>query len=212
MMSLKSCWTDHGFALTPSSLLCRSWTVAVAGVVIFALSGGMANADAPAGVKEPAGYRMDTYRAPVPESLAGAEVVEVDGAERLWKSRDAVFIDVYPQAPKPPGLPKGTIWRAPKHKSIQGAVWLANVGYGVIRPDVEGFFKSELEKLSGGQKDKALVFFCLRDCWMSWNAAKRALAYGYTNVVWFPDGTDGWGDFELPTVMLEATLVENVGQ
>jgi rhodanese-related sulfurtransferase len=27
---------------------------------------------------------------------------------------------------------------------------------------------------------------------MSWNAAKQALSYGYTNVAWYPEGTDGW--------------------
>ena len=43
-----------------------------------------------------------------------------------------------------------------------------------------------------------LVFYCLRSCWMSWNAARRALAIGYTNVVWYPDGTDGWEDALLP--------------
>jgi PQQ-dependent catabolism-associated CXXCW motif protein len=36
------------------------------------------------------------------------------------------------------------------------------------------------------------VFFCLKDCWMSWNAGKRALSLGYTNVIWFPEGTDAW--------------------
>jgi PQQ-dependent catabolism-associated CXXCW motif protein len=37
-----------------------------------------------------------------------------------------------------------------------------------------------------------LVIYCLADCWMFWNAAKRALAYGYANVAWYPEGTDGW--------------------
>jgi len=32
---------------------------------------------------------------------------------------------------------------------------------------------------------------------MSWNAAKRAIALGYT-VAWYPDGTDGWQDAGLP--------------
>jgi hypothetical protein len=32
----------------------------------------------------------------------------------------------------------------------------------------------------------------------SWNAAKRALALGYKNVAWYPDGTDGWEAAELP--------------
>jgi rhodanese-related sulfurtransferase len=35
---------------------------------------------------------------------------------------------------------------------------------------------------------------------MSWNAAKRILAMGYTNVAWYPEGTDGWTDALLPVV------------
>ena len=31
-----------------------------------------------------------------------------------------------------------------------------------------------------------------KPCWMSWNAAKRAVALGYTGVNWFPEGSDGW--------------------
>ena len=27
---------------------------------------------------------------------------------------------------------------------------------------------------------------------MSWNAAKRALELGYSDVAWYPEGTDGW--------------------
>jgi coenzyme PQQ precursor peptide PqqA len=33
---------------------------------------------------------------------------------------------------------------------------------------------------------------------MSWNAAKRALALGYRNVVWYPEGSDGWAAAGLP--------------
>jgi rhodanese-related sulfurtransferase len=33
---------------------------------------------------------------------------------------------------------------------------------------------------------------------MSWNAAKRARALGYSNVVWYPEGTDGWLAAGLP--------------
>ena len=46
----------------------------------------------------------------------------------------AIFIDVYPQAPKPPNLPAGTFWRDPAHRSIEGAHWLPNVGYGALSP------------------------------------------------------------------------------
>ncbi len=44
-----------------------------------------------------------------------------------------------------------------------------------------------------------VLFFCLAECWMSWNAAKRALEYGYSNVFWYPEGTDGWRFEEWPT-------------
>jgi PQQ-dependent catabolism-associated CXXCW motif protein len=36
------------------------------------------------------------------------------------------------------------------------------------------------------------------ECWMSWNAAKRAVALGYARVHWYPDGTDGWAAAGLP--------------
>ena len=34
---------------------------------------------------------------------------------------------------------------------------------------------------------------------MSWNAAKRAMTLGYTHVVWYPEGSDGWIGHGLPT-------------
>ena len=35
------------------------------------------------------------------------------------------------------------------------------------------------------------VIYCQENCWMSWNAAKRVLSYGYPNVAWYPEGTEG---------------------
>lgn len=154
-------------------------------------------------VPEPEGYRNNEYRTPVPSTLKGAKVVGYEEAKRLFDGRSAVFIDVYPRAPKPPNLPAGTVWRDPPHESIPGSYWLANVGYGVLAPPVETYLTERLAMLSGGDKAKPLVFFCLRDCWMSWNAAKRALAFGYVNVIWFPDGVDAWRDNDLPVDKVE---------
>lgn len=142
-------------------------------------------------VAEPTDYRMSDFRAPVPATLAGARVVDTAAALQLMQA-GAVMIDVYPRPPKPPNLPANTVWRDPMHESIEGALWLPNVGYGKLAADSEAYFRTHLERLSGADKAKALVFFCLENCWMSWNAAKRALEWGYTNVIWFPDGTDGW--------------------
>lgn len=143
---------------------------------------------------EPAGYRMDDFRSPVPATLKGARVVNADEAEKLWREKRAVFIDVYPRPPKPANLPPNTVWRDPTHQSIAGAHWLPNVGYGALSDSVDAHYRSELKRLTGGDLSHPIVLFCLRNCWMSWNAAKRALEYGYRDVTWFSEGTDGWQD------------------
>jgi PQQ-dependent catabolism-associated CXXCW motif protein len=69
---------------------------------------------------------------------------------------------------------------------------LPNVGYGVLSPEFENYFRTRLQTLTGNNTAKPIVFFCLKDCWMSWNAARRAISWGYSTVLWFPEGTDGW--------------------
>jgi PQQ-dependent catabolism-associated CXXCW motif protein len=154
-------------------------------------------------VPEPSSYRMDDYRAPVPASIKGAKTITADEARALWLKGDAAFVDVYPHPPKPANLPTGTIWRDPTHFSIENATWLANVGFGVLSKDTEAYFKSHLEALTGGDKAKPVVFFCLRNCWMSWNAAKRAVSYGYSDVMWFSEGFDAWQEIGQPIAQLK---------
>ena len=143
-------------------------------------------------VPEPDGYRMDHYRGPVPDSLSGGVVIGPEAAHALWSKGGAGFIDVMPQAPKPANLPEGTIWRDKPRQSIPGAIWLPNVGYGALADVTEEYFRAGLEKVTAGDPVYPVVFFCLEDCWMSWNAAKRAIEWGYSGVHWFPEGTDGW--------------------
>lgn len=143
-------------------------------------------------VPEPEGYRMEAYRAPVPETLAGAQVVDADEAHALWQSGEVAFVDVLPQPPKPANLPEGTVWRAKPRDSIPGAVWLPNTGYGALAEDDAQYFRDGLAAVTGGDTAHPLLIFCLAECWMSWNAAKRALAEGYAEVYWLPVGTDGW--------------------
>ena len=155
-------------------------------------------------VREPEDYRMDHYRAPVPATLEGAVAVDSDAAYALWRSGAVGFVDVLPRPPKPEGLPEGTIWREKPRRSIPGAVWLPNVGYGAIAEVTDAYFREGLARVSAGDTDFPVVFFCLADCWMSWNAAKRALEYGYSRVFWFPEGTDGWEFEDYPTEVVEA--------
>jgi PQQ-dependent catabolism-associated CXXCW motif protein len=63
-----------------------------------------------------------------------------------------------------------------------------------------------MEHASGGNRAALIVVYCQANCWMSWNAAKRILTYGYTNVAWYPDGTDGWERANLPMVESQPEL------
>ncbi|WP_134724929.1 PQQ-dependent catabolism-associated CXXCW motif protein [Paracoccus luteus] len=142
-------------------------------------------------VPEPPGYHGEPYRAPVPATLAGATVLDAGGTAE-WQAQGAVLIDVLPQVRRPDGLPAGTVWRQPVHLSIPGAVWLPDTGYDRLSPQAQAGFAAALEWLTAGDKGAALVFFCKADCWMSWNAARRAVEMGYASVAWFPGGVEDW--------------------
>ena len=148
----------------------------------------------------PPGYRTDNYRAPTPATLAGARVVTTAQVETLWQDKAAIFVDVMPRAPRPPNLPPGTVWRDRPRSNIPGSIWLPDTGYGELAPVTEDYLRKNLAQVTGGDRTKLLVIYCLRDCWMSWNAAKRILAMGYPNVAWYPEGADGWTDALLPVV------------
>lgn len=146
---------------------------------------------------EPDHYRTDDYRAPTPASLAGARVVDTSTAEALWRAH-TVFVDVMPRPPRPANLPAGTLWRDPPRRNIPGSVWLPNTGYGELAAPTESYLRRGVAHATGGDRAKPLVVYCQRDCWMSWNAARRLIAWGYTQVLWYPDGTDGWEFADLP--------------
>lgn len=158
----------------------------------------MVPVDAQLNAPEPDEYRADNYRAPVPATLKGARVLTTAEAETMWRAGSGVFIDVLPRPPKPQNLPEGTIWREKPRLNIPGSVWLPDTGYGKLAAATEDYLRRGLEHASGGNNTRLLVIYCQADCWMSWNAAKRVLSYGYANVAWYPEGTDGWERADLP--------------
>jgi PQQ-dependent catabolism-associated CXXCW motif protein len=161
------------------------------------LAGGAAAGQTPS-ADEPESYRSENYRSRTPATLRGARVVSTIEAQAIWSEGSAAFIDVLPNFPPPPDLPAGTLWRGQQRFNIPGSTWLPDTGYGELSPAADGYLKTGLERITGGDRAKPLVIYCLRDCWMSWNAAKRAVIWGYTGVIWYPEGTDGWQDAGLP--------------
>ncbi|WP_454918653.1 PQQ-dependent catabolism-associated CXXCW motif protein [Xanthobacter sediminis] len=179
----------------------RLGVLALAALALCAAAPAQAQEAAPQAAAvpaEPSGYRFEPYRAPTPATLAGAEVLTPAQAEALWRGKAAVFLDVLPRPPRPANLPEGTVWHEQPHESIPGALWLPNVGFGALDAGTDHYFQDGLAAATNGNHQARVVIFCLKDCWMSWNAAKRAVAAGYTQVAWFPTGIDGWKAAGLP--------------
>lgn len=175
-----------------------AWATAIRWLVFAALCCGVVGPAGAGDVSEPSGYRLDHYRAPVPGSIAGGRVVHTRELEDLIKRGGVVLIDVLPAPRRPEGMRPTALWMPKPRLDIPGSLWLPDVGRGAINPALDRWFRQHLDAAAQGDRNKPLVFYCLARCWMSWNAAKRALGYGYRNVIWYPDGTDGWSKAGLP--------------
>jgi len=172
------------------------WIALVSACGVF-LSWMPASATGPV-TQEPAGYRLDDYQAPTPLTVAGRPGLDTADAHRLWLAHAAVFIDVLAVPRRPENLAPSAVWAPLPRRDIPGSEWLPDVGRGVLTKPMEAWFRTRLERIAGGDKGRALIFYCRADCWMSWNAAKRALDWGYTGAQWYRDGTDGWEAAGLP--------------
>jgi PQQ-dependent catabolism-associated CXXCW motif protein len=145
-----------------------------------------------ASVPEPSGYWTGPPQGDTPDTVAGATVVHTEALARMIPYDKPVLIDVSPPPPPPPELPPGTVWMPAPHRDIPGSVWLQDAGRGELAPAAEDFYRTSLESLTGGDRNHAVVLYCHPKCWLSWNAAKRAVAFGYRRVFWYPDGIEGW--------------------
>ena len=141
------------------------------------------------------GYRIARYRAPVRDTPPGGKRIWVDELERIVAENSAILIDVMPSTGPGPN-PKTGDWRMTKNReNIPGSVWLPDVGDGKIDGRMIAYFRDNLARLTQGDPSRKIVVYCQADCWMSWNAVKRAASFGYTNLFWYPEGTDGWRDW-----------------
>lgn len=142
-------------------------------------------------VSVPDGYRMNKYKAPVPTSVPGALRVNVREAASL-KEKGVIFIDVIGSGQL---LTQGIEdeWLVVReHLSIPESFWLPDVGRGALTKEQETYFTKALFEITKGNKGQSILFYCLKSCWMSWNAAKRSALLGYKNIYWFADGKEGW--------------------
>jgi PQQ-dependent catabolism-associated CXXCW motif protein len=142
------------------------------------------------------GYRSGQYRSPTPHSLEGVTVVDTAALQRLLQQQPQTrLIDVY----RRPWL-HGRFVASEPHANLPGSLWLANTGEGNLAPQWQRYLAHHLALASDGQLDRPLVFYCRSDCWLSWNAARRARTLGYHQLYWYRDGIDAWEQAGLPLV------------
>ena len=151
-----------------------------------------APADSPVNVPEPQGLWNGPQRGYTPATLKGATVIDSDQLAKMLPERP-VLLDVVLADRKPANFPADRPW-LPTHRSIPDAVWMPGAGVAPLSAEREALFLRRVGELTGGDKGKAVVTFCRPECWGSWNAGRRLVEAGYTNVHWLPLGVEGWQD------------------
>lgn len=64
---------------------------------------------------------------------------------------------------------------------------------GNFQDQTQREFGQFLQQTTQGRKDRPMVFYCQStQCWMSYNAALRAINLGYTKVLWYRGGIEAW--------------------
>jgi PQQ-dependent catabolism-associated CXXCW motif protein len=169
-------------------------------LLLFAFGSAIGSTGAAsAQVREPPTFWTGPPSGAVPTTLNGGRVIHAKALSTLLKRHDVIVVDVSNEEKRPAGLGPEVLWSVPPHAAIPGSHWLPGVGVGAITRSSDEFYRRELLKLTGGQLDRPLVIYCHQHCWLSWNAAKRAIGYGFRRVYWLPEGIEGWRAAGLPT-------------
>ena len=130
-------------------------------------------------------------------------ILDVDDVIEIVNKKDGILIDSYTKDVKPEKLDKKK-WFPPKRYSIPGALGLPNIGREALTIEQRKYLETGLEKITKGNKDEKIIFFCRRG-YYSKIAAERAVKLGYTNVSMFP-GTDLWEDGGQRLVILKEQI------
>jgi PQQ-dependent catabolism-associated CXXCW motif protein len=122
---------------------------------------------------------------PTPASIPGGQVITTKGLVSLVQGRQVPYM-IFDILGGPETLP-GAI---PAAAASQG---------GTFDDQTQKGFGTYLQQATQGKKQTALIFYCQSThCWMSYNAALRAINMGYSNVLWYRGGIEAWKAAGLP--------------
>lgn len=123
---------------------------------------------------------------PTPTKIPGGSVITTQALSKLLQNKQsrALLLDVYgAQSTLPQAIPAVP--------AAQG---------GTFNDNTQREFGEYLQKITNGDKSRTLVLYCEGvHCWMSYNAALRAINLGYQNVMWYRGGMEAWIQAGLPT-------------
>jgi PQQ-dependent catabolism-associated CXXCW motif protein len=134
--------------------------------------------------------RRAAYHAPTPRAIPGGRVVRTTELEAMRTGKPLLYLlDVL---------------GGEAHRTIAGAFWLAGAGAGDMNAGESRRFLDAVAKFAAGDRNRPIVFFCAdAQCWLSYNAALRAIAAGYTNIMWYRGGLAAWFHAGLPMTQSE---------
>ncbi|MEZ5892310.1 MAG: rhodanese-like domain-containing protein [Parvularculaceae bacterium] len=131
------------------------------------------------GVQPTSQLHAGQMHGPTPASIPGGQVITTKGLVELVQGRQTPFLifDVLGG-----------------NEIIPGALAAAPASQpGSYNDQTQQQFGGYLHQATNGVKQTPLVFYCLSNqCWMSYNAALRAINMGYTNVLWYRGGIEAW--------------------
>jgi len=131
------------------------------------------------GVPPATQLRTVGYHGPTPTRIPGGKVVTTGELKALLEQ---------PQRPYLIDVLGGGV-----HRTLAGAFWMIGAGAGDMDRAEEKRFAGAIAAFAGGDKSRPMVFYCVdSECWLSYNAALRAIALGYTNVMWYRGGIASW--------------------
>lgn len=123
---------------------------------------------------------------PTPTKIPGGSVIGTQALRKLLQDKQSgvLLLDVY-----------GAQTSLPDAISVVPAAQ-----GGSFTDNTQREFGEYLQTIAKGDKSRPLVLYCEGvNCWMSYNAALRAIKLGYQKVMWYRGGLEAWQQAGLPT-------------
>lgn len=130
------------------------------------------------GVRPSRELHQGAFHGPTPNQIPGGQVITTQGLVPLLQQ--GIAVQVFDVLGGQQGLPNAI-----------PAAWAAQTGS--FDDETQQQLAQMLRQATRGRTDMPLVFYCGGpQCWMSYNAALRAIQLGYRNVLWYRGGLEAW--------------------